>query len=69
MDAINIGMQLVFSAVKTYTSLQELMSNFRTIIVPEAANSFLKVWNHFFKLKRKRINAFFSFLLKLSYDN
>ena len=46
MDAINIGMQLVFSAVKTYTSLQELMSNFRTIIVPEAANSFLKVQYH-----------------------
>lgn len=42
MEVINTGMQLVFSAVKAYTSLQELMSNFRTIIVPEAANSFLK---------------------------
>ncbi|XP_066926510.1 serine/threonine-protein kinase SMG1-like [Clytia hemisphaerica] len=42
LDNINVGMQVVFAAVKTYTSLQELMSNFRTIIVPEAANSFLK---------------------------
>jgi len=42
LENINTAMQVVFAAVKTYTSLQELMSNFRTIIAPEAANSFLK---------------------------
>lgn len=42
LDDINTGMHLVFAAVKAYNSLQELMSNFRTIIVPEAANCFLK---------------------------
>lgn len=42
LEDINTGMHVVFTAVKAYNSLQELMSNFRTIIVPEAANCFLK---------------------------
>lgn len=42
MDNITVGMQVVFASVKTYNSLQELMSNFRTIIVPEAVKAFLK---------------------------
>ena len=41
MENISNGMQIVFAAVKAYNSLQELMSNFRTIIVPEAVKSFL----------------------------
>lgn len=42
LEDINTGMHIVFAAVKAYNSLQELMSNFRSIIVPEAANCFLK---------------------------
>ncbi|XP_065681003.1 serine/threonine-protein kinase SMG1 isoform X2 [Hydra vulgaris] len=41
MDGILCSMQVVGSAVKAYNSLQELMSNFRSIIVPEAVKSFL----------------------------
>ena len=40
MDGILCSMQVVCSAVKAYNSLQELMSNFRSIIVPEAVNLF-----------------------------
>lgn len=40
-ENISIGMQVLFCSVKAYNSLQELMSNFRTIIVPEAIKSFL----------------------------
>lgn len=41
MENITFSMQVVFAAVKSYNSLQEFMSNFRTIIVPEAVKRFL----------------------------